>query len=101
GLAEVENFLDDMPLLVDLDRVDAGVIAEVVVFGDGGFEGVEDFADAMAKNIGEADQDRQLDAAFLELIDEVFEVNGLVGILVRMDGAVALIVDAEVAFAPV
>ena len=30
-LAEVENLLDDVPLLIDLDRIDAAVIALVVV----------------------------------------------------------------------
>ncbi len=39
-LAEVENLLDDVPLLIDLDRIDAAVLALVVVFADGGLEGV-------------------------------------------------------------
>ena len=64
-------------------------------------EGVVDLADAVAEDVGEAQQDRQLDAAFLELIDELLEVDRLLGRLVRLDGDVAVLVDGEVALAPV
>ena len=37
----------------------------------------------MAEDVGEAQQDRQLDAAGLQLIDQFLEVDGLVGVLVR------------------
>ena len=40
-------------------------------------EGVVDLADAMAEDVGEAEQDRQLDAALLELIDQLLEVDRL------------------------
>ena len=36
-----------------------------------------DLADAVAEDVGEAEQDRQLDAACLELIDQVLQVDGL------------------------
>ena len=39
----------------------------------------------MAENIGEAQQDRQLNAAILQLIDEQLEVDGLLGLLAGMD----------------
>ena len=55
----------------------------------------------MLEDVGEAEQDRELDAAVLELIDEFLEVDRSLGVLVRMDGDVAELVDAEVAFAPV
>ena len=42
GLAEVEDFLDDVALLVDLDRVDAAVVAFVIVLADGVVEGLVD-----------------------------------------------------------
>ena len=42
-----------------------------------------------------------LNAAFLELVDQIFEVDGLIGVLVGMNRDVAFVVDAEVAFAPV
>ena len=99
--AEVEDLFDDVALLVDLDRIDADVVAGVVVFGDGGFEGFVNFADAMAQDIGEAQQDRQLNAAVLQLVDERLQVDGLVGAFVGMDRDMALVVDAEVPLAPV
>ena len=100
-LAEVEDFLDDVPLLVDLDGVDAAVAALVAVLLHGGLEGVVDFADAVAENVGEAEEDRQLDAARLQVVDELLEVDGVLGPLVGMDDDVAVVVDGEVALAPV
>ena len=35
GLAEIEDLLDDVPLLVDLDRIDAAVVALVLELLDG------------------------------------------------------------------
>ena len=90
-LAEVEDLLDDVPLLVHLDRIDAAVAALVLVLADGGAEGVVDLADAMPEDVGEAEQDRQLDAAGLELVDQLLEVDRLVGALVRVDGDVPLL----------
>ena len=64
-------------------------------------EGVGDLADAVAEDVGEPEQDRELDAAVLELVDQVLEVDGRVRVLVRVDGDVAELVDPEVALAPV
>ncbi len=38
GCAELQHFLDDLPLLVDLDRIDAAVGALIFVLGDRGLE---------------------------------------------------------------
>src|SRR5262249_42333263 len=100
-LAEVTDFLDDVPLLIDLDRVDAAVFALIVELAHGGLEGVVDLADAMPQNVGEAKEDRQLDAARLELFDQVEQVNRLIGTLGRVYGDVAGLVDGKVTFAPV
>ena len=99
-LAEVEYLLDDMPLLVHLDRIDAAITALVLVFADGGAEGVVDLADAMPEDVREAKQDRQLDAPCLELVDELLEVDCFIGPLVRVDGDVPLLVDAEIILPP-
>ena len=40
-------------------------------------EGLVDLADAMAEDVGEAEQDRQLDAALPQLIHEFLQVDGL------------------------
>ena len=100
-LAEIEDLLDDVPLLVHLDRIDAAITALVVVLANGRAEGVVDLADAMAEDVREAQQDRQLDAALLELIDELLQIDRLAGILVGMNRDVPLGVDPEIILAPV
>ena len=55
-LAEVEDLLDDLALLVDLDRVDAAVAALVLVLRDGGLERGVDLAEAVLEDVGEADR---------------------------------------------
>ncbi len=52
-----------------------------------------DLADAMAEDVGEAQQDRQLNAARLQIVDQLLQIDGLVGLLVRVDGDVAGLVD--------
>src|SRR5262249_48068328 len=96
-----EVLLHDLALLVDLDGVDAAVGAAVLVLAYGRLEGVADLGDAMAKDVGEAEQDRQLDAAGLELIDQLLQVDRLFGSLAGMNGDVPGLVDGEVALAPV
>src|SRR5262249_33949183 len=58
-------------------------------------------AHAVAQDVREAQQDGQLDAACLEVIDQVLEVDGLVGAFAGLDGDVPALVDGEVALAPV
>ncbi len=81
-LAEVEDFLDDLPLLVDLDRVDAAVAALVLVLGDGGLEGAVNLAQPMLQDVGEPDEHRKADAAELQPVDELLQVDGRCGSLV-------------------
>ena len=63
GAAVLDQLLDHVALLVDLDRVDAAVAALVVVLGDGLLEGAGELLDAGAQDVGEADQERQVQAA--------------------------------------
>ena len=100
-LSELDDFLDDMALLVDLDGINAGVAATVVVFGDGGFESFMDLADAVLQDVGEAHEHWQADAAHDEFIDEFLEIDLLVFALGGEDGDVSVIVDAEVPLAPI
>ena len=51
--AEVEHLLDDLALLVDLDRIDADVAAGVLVLGDGALEGFVDVLQAMLRGCRE------------------------------------------------
>ena len=62
-LAELEHFLHHLPLLIHFDGIHAAISALIVVFGYGGLEGAVDLAQTMLQNIGEPDQDRQIDAA--------------------------------------
>ena len=98
--AEFQHFFDDLPLLVDLDRVDADVAAGVVVLGDGGLKGFLDVPQPMLEHVAKADQRRQGDAAHLQLIDELFEINRPAGLLRRMDVNVAVLADRKVSLAP-
>src|SRR5262249_7065271 len=97
---EVADLLDDVSLLVDLDRVDTAVLVLVVELADGGLEGVVDLANAVPQDVREAKEDGQLDAARLELLDQVEQVNRLVGTLGRVYVDVAGLVDGKVTFAP-
>ena len=83
--AEIEHFLDDLALLVDLDRVDAHVAAFVLVLRDGRLEGVMDVPEPVPEDVAEADEHRQLDAAQHQVVGELLEVDGLRRVLGRMD----------------
>ena len=100
-LAEVEDLLDDLALLVHLDRVDAAVAVLVLGLLDGVLERLVQLADAVPEDVGEAEEDRQLDAARLELVDQLLEIDVALAPLGRMDLEVAGLVDREVALAPV
>jgi hypothetical protein len=63
------DFLDDVALLVDLDRVDAAVVALVVVLDDRALERLVDLADAVLEDVGKTDEDRELDVAAAQLVD--------------------------------
>ena len=101
GPTELDDLLDDVAVLVDLDGVDALVLALVPVLGDGAPEGLVELDDAALEDVGEADEQRQPDAAAGDLVDELLEVDlavlGAGG--VRLD--VPCLVDREVVVAPV
>ena len=98
--AEVEHFLDDLSLLIDLDRIDAAVAALVLVLADGALKRRVDVGEPLLDDVGEADEHRQADAAELQPVDEFLEVDRLADVLGRMHLDVAGRVDREVAVAP-
>jgi hypothetical protein len=100
-LAEVENFLDDVALLVHLDGIDAAVPPVVFEFASGVVEGFGDLTDAVSKNIGEANQDGGGIFAVAKFVDELLEVDRFFGAFIGVDGDVPGFVDAEVALTPV
>ena len=72
-LAELRDLLDDLALLVDLDRIDAAVFALVALFLDGLGEGLVDLGDAMAEGVLQADDEGGLEAHAFGLLDHVHE----------------------------
>ena len=101
GPAELDDLLDDVAVLVDLDRVDAAVLALVAVLGDGVLEGLVQLDDAAAQDVGEADEQRQADSAPRDLVDQLLEVDGWPLEAGRMRLHVAGFGHREVVVAPV
>src|SRR5439155_24971096 len=92
-------FLDDMALLVDLDRIDAAVIALVPVLLNCVHEGRVNLAETVLQDLAEADKDRWVDTAKNQLVDQFLQVDGARGFLTGVDPQVAVFVDGEIAFA--
>ncbi len=98
--AILEYFLHHLPLLIHLDRIYAAVTGFVVVLGDGVLECLVYFAEAVFQNFAEANQDRQGDAAELQVIHELFEIDAARGIFVRVHPHVPVLADRKITFAP-
>ena len=75
GAAVLDQLLDHVALLVHLDRVDAAVGALVVVLGDRLLERAAELLDAASQDVGEADQEREVEAAAAQVVDELLEVD--------------------------
>ena len=98
--AEVEHLLDDLPLLVHLDRVDAAVAALVLVLRDRGLERGVDVAEAVPQDVGEADRIGRLMPRSCRRSTSSFRSMAVRGSLVGMHLHVAGVVHREVALAP-
>ena len=98
--AELENLLDHLPLLVHLDRINAAVSALVAVLGDRILERLVQFAQTMLQDFGEADQDRQRNAAQLQFFDQLAQIDGSRGFLGRMHPQMPVRADGKIALAP-
>ena len=68
-LAEIENLFNDLPLLINLDGVDATVLAFVIELFNRFLEGSMNFRNTMAQNISEANKDGKLNTTRLQLVD--------------------------------
>ncbi len=101
-LAELDDLLDDVALLVHLDRIDRRVAARVVELLDRAATKRSCRAlDARAEDVGEAQQHRQSDALLLEILRELEQVElAAAFILVGTHDDVSLLVDVEEAGAP-
>ena len=92
--------LDEVPLLIDLDRKHAAVLAVVLVLADRVLEALVDEPDAVLKNVREPDQQRQRKPALTELRREVVEIDAAVlrGVWTHLH--VAARVDLEIRLTP-
>ena len=68
--AVFENLFHHLPLLVDLDRIDAAVIALVAVLGNRVLKRLMQLAQPVLQDLAETDQQRQRDAAELEIVHQ-------------------------------
>ena len=99
-LAEVEDLFDDVTLLVHLDGINADVIAGVFVLGDGGLEGLVDVLQAVPQDVAEPHERRQADAAQLQVIDELLQIDRPIGLFRRMDLDVSVLADRKIPLSP-
>jgi hypothetical protein len=98
--SELQDLLDDLPLLIDLDGVHADVPAAVLVLRDGGLKRVVNVLQTVRENVAKANQRRQTDAPEFQVADELLEIDGAERILRRMDLDLAVVTDREVPLAP-
>ena len=101
GPAELDDLLDDVAVLVDLDRVDALELALVAVLGDRALERLVQLDDAALEHVGETDQQRQADPAARDLVDQLLEIDGRPLEARRMRLDVSGLGDGEIVVAPV
>ncbi len=100
GTAELDYFLHHLALLVDLDGIDAEVVALVSVFLHGVVEGVGQVGDAGTQDIGKADQKGHGIALRLNVFDEKLEVDVVGAVGVGLDNEVSPVVDVEITRTP-
>ncbi len=96
-----DDVLDHRLLLVDLDRVQRGVAALVFEALDVGVEGAGQPPHAVLQDVRKAHQQRQRQSGLAQLLDQPVELDGLALGAVRAHLHPAVVVDREIARAPV
>ena len=71
-----------------------------MVLVDGGLKRRMDLAQAVVEDVGEADQNGQVDAAKHQRIDQLFQVDGPRRVFFRVNQHVPVAAHREIAFAP-
>ena len=100
-LPEAYDFLDDVPLLVDLDRINGCVAAGIVELTHGGGEALTQRLDARPQDVREAEKDGKLYTLFLEVAGEFTQVEGDVRTIgIRADDDMSAIAEIEITGAP-
>src|ERR1019366_7199954 len=99
--AELDDLFDDVPLLVHLHGEDAPVDARIFVLGDRGGEALVQTPDAIAQDVGEPNEQRELEAASFEVVSEGVEIDAATFTRrIRTHFDVTLGVHREVGLAP-
>src|SRR5207253_104078 len=98
--AVFEDFFHHLALLIHFNRVHAAIIGFVIVLGDGVLKSLVHLAQTVLQNSTEADQDRQRDAAQLQIVYQFFEIDAARGLFVGANPHVTVRSDREIAFAP-
>ncbi len=88
-------------LLIDLDRVQRGVLAGVLHALDVGVEGAGQAPHAVLQDAGKAHQQRQRQPRLAQLLDQPVELDRLTARPLRAHFDIALIIDGEVTGPPV
>jgi hypothetical protein len=78
-LAELDDLLDHVALLVHLDRIDGRVLPLVLELGDGAREAGVQHLDARLEDLREPQEHGEVDALGLEVVRELEEVERLLG----------------------
>src|SRR5690606_7359073 len=99
-LAERDDLLEHVTLLVHLDRVDRRVASRVLEFVDRGLELLRERLDARSQDIGEAKEQRKAYALRLQIHGQLEQVEAARRILGRVHGDVPPVIDVEIADAP-
>ena len=100
GAAVLHQPLDQIAVLVDLDRVDAAVAPLVAVLGDGAGERLVELDHAGLDDLREADQQRQADPPLAHLVHELLQIDRRRPLPARVDHHAAGVVDGEIVVAP-
>lgn len=91
-----DDVLDHRFLLVDLDRIERGVLALVFQARDVAVEGAGELAHTVLQDIGEAHQQGQRQAALAQLVDLLEQVDGRAVGTVRTDFDATGFIDREI-----
>ena len=99
--AELDQFFDDVALLIDLDRVDASKGPPVVDLLDRLAEAATQSPHAAVEDVVEADQQRSAHTALPQVLDQLQQIDAPLVAGPRADGYVARIVDREKPRSPI
>ncbi|MNJ32982.1 hypothetical protein D3C77_276610 [compost metagenome] len=87
-------------LLVNLDRIQRGVLALILQARDVGIKGTGQLAHAVLQDVGETHQQRQRQAALAQLVDLFVQINRRAARPIRANFDAAGLVDCEVTGPP-